>query len=91
MLEWAPHPLSDDGWYAWRLEDGPVLDHLRQQLLKSVMEQAPRSEPVQWDLGGIAGAVGRFSDLSDARVRAENGEPDQLTVPDYRHRPASRF
>ncbi|BAL85562.1 hypothetical protein AMIS_3420 [Actinoplanes missouriensis 431] len=72
-----------DGWYAWRVgDDGPLLDQLRQELLKSAASQTTPNEPVDIDLDDIAVAVGRLMELGEARNRAEAGEPEQLTVRD---------
>jgi hypothetical protein len=69
---------ATDGWYAWRVgDDGPLLDQLRQRLLKSAASQAAPAEPV----GDVIGAaVDRLLELDEARSRAQVGEPERLTV-----------
>ncbi|MGW5095068.1 restriction system modified-DNA reader domain-containing protein [Streptomyces nodosus] len=65
-----------DGWTAWALDDGTLLDVLRQALLDTVAEQ-PAS-------GGSAADVSvvRHSRLKDARRQADAGSPITLTVRD---------
>lgn len=65
-----------DGWTAWALADGTLLDVLRQSLLDMVAEQ-PAS-------GGSAADVSaaRHARLKDARRRADEGSPITLTVRD---------
>ena len=74
---------ATDGWYAWRVgDDGPLLDVLRQQLLKSVASQATPAEPVELDLDAMGAAVDRLLELGEARIRAQAGQPEKLTVRD---------
>lgn len=63
-----------DGWTAWALDDGTLLDGLRQKLLDTVAEQ-PSS-------GGVAaeGSAARHSWLKVARQQADAGTPLTLTV-----------
>ncbi|WP_198170434.1 restriction system modified-DNA reader domain-containing protein [Actinoplanes awajinensis] len=78
---------ATDGWYAWRVgEDGPLLDQLRQELLKSVANQATPDEPRELDLDAVGIAVNRLAELAEARTRAEAGGPEQLTVRDLLRR-----
>jgi hypothetical protein len=65
-----------DGWTAWALDDGTLLDVPRQTLLDTVAEQ-PSS-------GGSAadGSATRHSRLKDARKQADAGTPITLTVRD---------
>jgi CBS domain-containing protein len=78
---------ATDGWYAWRVgEGGPLLDQLRQQLLKSVAKQAAPAELVDIDMEALGVAVDRLLELNEARSRAQAGEPEQLTVRDLLRR-----
>ncbi|MFC9605053.1 CBS domain-containing protein [Streptomyces niveus] len=65
-----------DGWTAWELDDGTLLDVLRQKLLDTVAEQ-PSS-------GGLVaeGAANRHTWLKGARKQADSGAPITLTVRD---------
>ncbi|MEU1798724.1 CBS domain-containing protein [Streptomyces californicus] len=65
-----------DGWTAWALAEGTLLDVLRQSLLDTVAEQ-PAS-------GGSAADVSaaRHTRLKDARRQADAGSPITLTVRD---------
>lgn len=65
---------SFDGWHAWALPDGPLLDQLRQQLLDSVAADMVVS-------GAEATApAGRHVRLKQARELAEEGKPMTLSV-----------
>ncbi|WP_257578355.1 hypothetical protein [Streptomyces sp. JJ38] len=65
-----------DGWTAWALADGTLLDVLRQSLLDTVAEQsASGSSAVD-----VSGA--RHARLKDARRQADAGSPITLTVRD---------
>ncbi|MGW7095969.1 restriction system modified-DNA reader domain-containing protein [Streptomyces sp. NPDC054874] len=65
-----------DGWTAWELENGALLDILRQELLDSVAEP-----PLH---GGPAGdsSAARHARLKEARKQADAGTPVTLTVRD---------
>ncbi|WNF29212.1 hypothetical protein RI138_21605 [Streptomyces sp. C11-1] len=65
-----------DGWTAWALDDGTLLDVLRQSLLDTVAEQ-PSS-------GGSAADVSaaRHARLKDARRQADADTPITFTVRD---------
>lgn len=62
------------GWAVWRLgENGPTLHELRQRLLKSVAEEvAPEQDSVA--------VRRRFAALEQARLKADEQEPETLTV-----------
>lgn len=61
------------GWAVWQLENGPTLNELRQRLLKTVADDV---EPGQ----ETAAARERFAALENARLKADAGEPETLTV-----------
>ncbi|MET4922069.1 hypothetical protein P3L51_06830 [Streptomyces sp. PSRA5] len=65
-----------DGWTAWALDDGTLLDVLRQKLLDTVAEQPPS--------GGLVseGSAARHTWLKVARKQADAGTPITLTVRD---------
>jgi CBS domain-containing protein len=65
-----------DGWTAWALNDGTLLDVLRQKLLDEAAELPPS--------GDIAadGSAARHARLKDARRQADAGAPIALTVRD---------
>lgn len=65
---------SFDGWNAWALRDGTLLDTLRQQLLDSLAEQAPEQS------GTARFATTRHERLKRAREAAAEGRPVTLTV-----------
>ncbi|MFJ1952714.1 CBS domain-containing protein [Streptomyces microflavus] len=65
-----------DGWTAWALDDGTLLDVLRQTLLDTVAEQ-PASAGSTADV-----SAARHSRLKDARRQADAGSPITLTVRD---------
>ncbi|MEY9937032.1 CBS domain-containing protein [Streptacidiphilus sp. MAP5-3] len=65
-----------DGWHAWCLPGGTVLDTLRQRLLDTAADSAAPSE------GDSSGSVPlrRHERLKQAREAAEAGHPMSLTV-----------
>ncbi|MEV6265084.1 CBS domain-containing protein [Streptomyces sp. NPDC051784] len=63
-----------DGWTAWQLPDGTLLDTLRQELLDAAAE--PSSDDVVPDDGSGA----RHAWLKDARKQADASAPTTLTV-----------
>ncbi|NEB39919.1 CBS domain-containing protein [Streptomyces sp. SID14515] len=65
-----------DGWTAWELEDGTLLDVPRQELLDSVAEP-----PLPGSPAGDSSAA-RHALLKDARKQADAGTPVTLTVRD---------
>ncbi|MFE3827147.1 CBS domain-containing protein [Streptomyces sp. NPDC059092] len=65
---------SFDGWNAWALRDGTMLDTLRQRLLDSLAEQAPEESE-----DGKFSTV-RHERLKNAREAAADGQPVALTV-----------
>ncbi|WP_330478530.1 hypothetical protein OG301_24525 [Streptomyces platensis] len=65
-----------DGWTAWALDDGTLLDVLRQRLLDTVAEQ-PSSGGSSTD-----GSASRHARLKDARKQADADAPITLTVRD---------
>ena len=65
-----------DGWTAWALDDGTLLDALRQRLLDTVAELPP-SDGVTAD-----GPAARHARLKEARKQADAGTPIILTVRD---------
>jgi CBS domain-containing protein len=78
---------ATDGWYCWRVgDDGPLLDELRQHLLQSVAGQAGPADPVDVDVDALGAAIDRLLELSEARRRAQAGEPERLTVRDLLRR-----
>jgi hypothetical protein len=75
--------VAMDGWNAWRVgENGPFLFALRQQLLKSVVDEAETPEAVPHDIEDLVAARRRLDELTAARERAEAGAPEELTVRD---------
>jgi predicted transcriptional regulator len=70
------------GWAVWRLgADGPTLHQLRQRLLKSVAEEVASDRETP---GLEAEAVRRrFAILEEARLKAEAGQPETLTVREF--------
>ncbi|MEV7445354.1 CBS domain-containing protein [Streptomyces sp. NPDC091204] len=65
-----------DGWTSWALDDGTLLDALRQRLLDTVAELPPS--------GDVAadGSVARHARLKDARRQADAEAPVTVTVRD---------
>jgi hypothetical protein len=75
---------ASDGWLAWTLESsGRTLDSLRQELLDTVAAEATQHQPVQEEdsiEAGIPAPQQRHEFLKAARVKADNGEPEEITV-----------
>lgn len=66
------------GWSVWRLgEKGPVLHDLRRELLRSVADDVTSGRETS-ELDGKAAR--RFTELEEARQKAESGAPITLTV-----------
>ncbi|MFH9298227.1 CBS domain-containing protein [Streptomyces sp. NPDC017520] len=65
-----------DGWTAWELEDGTLLDVLRQNLLDSVAEPPLPGGPA------VDGSAGPHARLKEARKQADADSPVALTVRD---------
>jgi hypothetical protein len=66
-----------DGWTAWKVTaSGRLLDSLRQELLESVAsETGPEADSAAaWD------PQRRYERLTQARGRAESGQPDEILV-----------
>ncbi|GAA0908516.1 restriction system modified-DNA reader domain-containing protein [Virgisporangium aurantiacum] len=71
------------GWIAWSLAGGgPTLHDLRVQLLTDVAKETAAVSSVKDNETGVAAARDRFTELSEARRRAEAGQPKSLTVRD---------
>ncbi|MGW1144660.1 restriction system modified-DNA reader domain-containing protein [Streptomyces sp. NPDC002454] len=72
---------SFDGWFAWQLPDGPLLDDLRQELLARVAEEASSAvKPVQEDATPRPTATQRHELLQRARQAADDQRPQSLSV-----------
>ncbi|MET8753429.1 CBS domain-containing protein [Streptomyces sp. NPDC004667] len=65
-----------DGWTAWALEGGTLLDALRQKLLDTVAELPPSGD------AGADGSAARHARLKDARRQADADAPITVTVRD---------
>lgn len=75
---------ASDGWLAWTVESsGRTLDSLRQELLDAVAAEAPLDQPVQEGESAEASAQApqqRHEFLKAARAKADNGDPEEITV-----------
>jgi predicted transcriptional regulator len=87
---------SLDGWRAWVEElSGRTLDSLRQELLDVVAAQAMTGQPIEeegdeeWEEGNeneesartsVPAPQRRHQFLKDARIKAESGDPEEVTV-----------
>ncbi|MEE1828150.1 CBS domain-containing protein [Streptomyces sp. BE20] len=67
---------SFDGWHAWALPDGRLLDALRQELLDNVAQAPEGDEETQ------VPSTARHEMLKQARESAEQGHPKSLPVRD---------
>ncbi|WP_369189917.1 CBS domain-containing protein [Streptomyces sp. R08] len=65
-----------DGWTAWTLDDGTLLDAVRQTLLDTVAAQSSS------DSTAADGSAARHAWLRDARKKADAGTPITLSVRD---------
>ncbi|MFE5329334.1 CBS domain-containing protein [Embleya sp. NPDC056575] len=67
---------SYDGWTSWALDDGTLLDVLRQTLLDTAAELPPSGDVA------AEGSAARHARLKDARKQADADTPITLTVRD---------
>lgn len=77
----ATHAGQIDGWTAWTTDAGTTLHELRAKLLDNVAAEATTGEPGD-DEDQSAPLLPRHEFLKQARLAAERGEPEEITVRD---------
>lgn len=71
---------SFDGWHAWALDDGKMLDDLRQQFLDEAAQETTATLAGSGDGNDTFSPAERHERLKNAREQADAGQPLTLTV-----------